>query len=104
MILPFGYVTSLPAARNASTCDAASGVRIIWRKSSPIVSMEPPETTRHDGVRSAVACHELHGLGDLAQMLRTVGIKAAPHGERGDHAVGALYQQYRCDLRAHLDG
>src|SRR5579862_6656775 len=45
MIVPLGYVTTLPAARNASTCDEASGVRIICRRSSPIVSTEAPEVT-----------------------------------------------------------
>jgi hypothetical protein len=37
-----GYVTTFPAARNASTCDGKSGVRIIWRRSSPIVSTQAP--------------------------------------------------------------
>jgi|SRR5579862_7148817 len=45
MIVPLGYVTTLPAARNASTCDEASGVRIICRRSSPIVSTEAPRVT-----------------------------------------------------------
>jgi hypothetical protein len=38
-----GYVTTFPAARNASTCERESGVRIIWRRSSPIVSTQAPQ-------------------------------------------------------------
>ena len=43
MIVPLGYVTTFPAARNASTCERESGVRIIWRRSSPIVSTQAPQ-------------------------------------------------------------
>ncbi len=43
MIVPLGYVTTLPAARNASTCEEASGVRIISRKSWPMVSTDVPK-------------------------------------------------------------
>src|ERR1700756_4820458 len=43
MIVPLGYVTTCPAARNASTCERESGVRIIWRRSSPIVSTHAPQ-------------------------------------------------------------
>src|ERR1700722_10640960 len=43
MIVPLGYVTTLPAARNASTCAKASGVRIISRKSWPMVSTGLPQ-------------------------------------------------------------
>src|SRR5262249_27237579 len=43
MIVPLGYVTTFPAARNASTCEGESGVRIIWRRSSPIVSTQAPQ-------------------------------------------------------------
>jgi hypothetical protein len=43
MIVPLEYVTTFPAARNASTCDEESGVRIIWRRSSPIVSTQDPQ-------------------------------------------------------------
>src|SRR5579863_1012931 len=43
MIVPLGYVTTFPAARNASTCELESGVRIIWRRSSPIVSTRGPQ-------------------------------------------------------------
>src|ERR1700722_4670327 len=42
MIVPLGYVTTLPAARNAPTCAEASGVRIISRKSWPMVSTDAP--------------------------------------------------------------
>jgi hypothetical protein len=41
--VPLGYVTTLPAARNASTCAEASGVRIISRKSWPMVSTAAPK-------------------------------------------------------------
>src|SRR5215472_4693867 len=47
MIVPLGYVTTFPAARNASTCERASGVRIIWRRSSPIVSTRAPQVGLH---------------------------------------------------------
>src|SRR5580700_12145912 len=43
MIVPLGYVTTFPAARNASICERESGVRIIWRRSSPIVSTQAPQ-------------------------------------------------------------
>src|SRR5215831_8805548 len=43
MIVPLGYVTTFPAARNASTWEGESGVRIIWRRSSPIVSTQAPQ-------------------------------------------------------------
>jgi hypothetical protein len=91
--VPLGYVTTLPAARNASTCAEASGVRIISRKSWPMVSTEAPKGyssmngTRFREIRNPLIFGALtfgHHLPLIADAPEFKRVGAAPRTTRGE--------------------
>ena len=108
MIVPLGYVTTLTAARNASTCAGDSGVRIIWRRSSPIVSKEAPKGYRFtNGTRF---CEKWSPLIDQRPMAGpySMGFAAAERSAVGAQAISNSAGCCRCApcsaFRGHVAG